>query len=860
MNFLYCISILSRLIVSIFLLGRYFSFSQEPNLERTQEPILWANSIQLAYGLSPSFLDLLQEMYHSVGVSQADQRKKIPALLEEYYSKRKGDSTFEFDQFLQSTFQGFHAANPDVSTVAENSPIIISALAAQIIYGINDSVFLALYYFLESKEVALEEWDEKFGELLVKYQQLERDLEFRRDTSVKEPLRMLKRGEIEEALGLLRERYEFSIREVDRARKEQALAAYDYGNILELRLKYKEATEVFKDAVDNQPNNTKFINSYCLNLMRNGRYDKVIPLYSKAIQLDSTAYGSGDSSVAMLYNNLGSAWELLGNSNQAIEFFDRALRIYVNYLGQNHPYVARCYKNLGASWDSKGEYKKAIEYYNQALRIDTLFLGKRHPAVAITYNNLGAAWKLMGEYETAIKFYNQALNIDTVVLGEYHPTVAIRYSNLGSVWSSNGKYDRAIEYFEDALKIDTTLFGLEHPVVATIYNNLGLTWHHKRMYNRAINYLEQALRIDSVALGKNHSSMAMCYNNLGIVWCSKGKYDIAIQFYEKALGIDTISLGSKHHRVATRYKNIGHIWESKGEYDRAIEYYNRALGIDSIALGKNHPSVANDYSNLGTALRLKKKYDKAMIFLELALKIDSSTLRYNHPNFAIRYNNLGSIWMAKKEYDSAIAFYERAFKINLISFGENHPKLGISNNNLGVALMAKRDYKDAIRYFQQGISIMRQYLPEHQTNLEEFHKNISQAYNLLGMKFYRDSQFKLAFRNFFSAFKYSEDGNDSSLIINGFNNVGSCFKHLGKYDSALVYLNQGIMLGEKITLKDVTHTLKRLYFHKASSLHRMGRKEEARKIFRQLKEQAFKENDLEFLEEIEEERNRPKEE
>ena len=851
-----------------------FSKAQELDYSRPEEPILWANSIHLAYGLVPSSLDLLLEVYSLEGIIPSEQRRKIPALLEEYYIQQKSDSTLVFGQFIWSTFKNSEVVNPELFTLTANSPILISGRAGQITYGINDSVFLALYEFLESQEIALEEWDEKFGELLLKYQQLERDLELRRDNLAKEALRILKRGEIGKALELLRERYEFSIREVDRARKEQALAAYDYGNILELRLKYRDATDVFKDAVEQHPENTQFLNAFASNLNSIGKYDQAIPWLQKAIHLDSLAYGGQDTSVSMLYGNMGRVWEFKGEFGKAIWYFEQALDIYLMAFGGKHSKVASQYSNLGVSWRSKGEYERALKYLERALEIDSLIFGKDHLALERDYLHLGRIWDSKGNYDRAIGYYERALRIDTILLSKEHPKVSDVYNNLGLAWESKGEYDRAIEYFEKALRITSSVFGETHPDNAHRLTNLGSSWRLKGNYDKALEYHEQALKIDTAALGHRHTNVAIRYNNLGSVWEIKGDYDRAIKYYEQALEIDTIALGIDHPRVANRYNNLGSAWSYKGEYDKAISFYEQALGIDTLSLSKDHPRLANRFNNLGSAWAYKGDYDQAISYFGKALRIDTISLGRNYPEVAIRYSNLGSMWSYKGDYDRAIEYFEKALRI-LSTLGENPPNLAPVLSSMAGALYSKGDYDHSIEYYQKALKIFFLYLPEHHPNIKTTHQNYAGPLNAKGMEFYQDRDYEQALPYFRSSLKYSQLGEDRSFMVTGYNNVGTSHKHLGDYDSALVYLNQGIALAKQLdqviekqlqeypdsilALPDFeaykqqylhTTVLKRLYFHKASTFFRMGKIKKAEEIFERLKKQAKEEKDQEFLAEI----------
>jgi tetratricopeptide (TPR) repeat protein len=68
-----------------------------------------------------------------------------------------------------------------------------------------------------------------------------------------------------------------------------------------------------------------------------------------------------------------------------------ALSIDKQIYGNRHPNMANRLNNIGAAWDSLGDSKKAIEYYEQGLAIDKELYGGRHPNVAIKLNNSGSA-------------------------------------------------------------------------------------------------------------------------------------------------------------------------------------------------------------------------------------------------------------------------------------------------------------------------------------------------------------------------------------------------------------------------------------------------------------------------------------
>jgi tetratricopeptide (TPR) repeat protein len=179
-----------------------------------------------------------------------------------------------------------------------------------------------------------------------------------------------------------------------------------------------------------------------------------------------------DGNVAVLFSDLGQAYDILGKYKEVIFWTDKSLKIDREIFGEAHQKVAIRYNNLGSAYKALGDYSKAIDYYEKALKIDREIFGEAHPDVAIDYNNLGEAYRALGEYSKAIDYYEKALKIDRDIFGEAHPDVAIDYNNLGGAYDSLGEYSKAIDYGEKALEIFVKFLGNDHPTTKIIYNNL----------------------------------------------------------------------------------------------------------------------------------------------------------------------------------------------------------------------------------------------------------------------------------------------------------------------------------------------------------------------------------------------------
>jgi len=100
------------------------------------------------------------------------------------------------------------------------------------------------------------------------------------------------------------------------------------------------------------------------------------------------AISEKDDHVAVLLNNLGRAYETLGDASKAIEYYEKALQIDLKAFGDQHPQVAIYYNNFGMAYKTLGDASKAIEYYEKALLIFTKVYGKDHPKAKAVKKNL----------------------------------------------------------------------------------------------------------------------------------------------------------------------------------------------------------------------------------------------------------------------------------------------------------------------------------------------------------------------------------------------------------------------------------------------------------------------------------------
>ena len=78
-------------------------------------------------------------------------------------------------------------------------------------------------------------------------------------------------------------------------------------------------------------------------------YQNAIAVYEKALAKNREVLGEKHPSTAMDYNNLGEAWNTLGDYQKAIVNFEKALAIFREVLPEGHPNTRHVEANLAAA-------------------------------------------------------------------------------------------------------------------------------------------------------------------------------------------------------------------------------------------------------------------------------------------------------------------------------------------------------------------------------------------------------------------------------------------------------------------------------------------------------------------------------
>ena len=219
---------------------------------------------------------------------------------------------------------------------------------------------------------------------------------------------------------------------------------------------WENSAAIFENATKVTDYNWLAYNNLGLALMRDGKAEKAVFYYKKALEIKP------DYLIAL--DNLGIALFQLGKYEKALFYYSEALKI--------DPDRAGIHNHIANVLTAQGKLEKAVNHYTKALLID--------PGLAITHNNLAIALVAQGNLEKAIFHYESAIKKD--------PEYADAYYNFGCLLLNQKKNREALSHFAEVIKINS-----EH---AQAYHQIGLILVQQGKLKEASKFIIKAIQIN----------------------------------------------------------------------------------------------------------------------------------------------------------------------------------------------------------------------------------------------------------------------------------------------------------------------------------------------------------------------------
>ncbi len=467
--------------------------------------------------------------------------------------------------------------------------------------------------------------------------------------------------------------------------------------------------------------------------------EEAIGLYQQAIEnidRDET------DRIAVMYEKIGSIYQLIGRYQDALVAFGQARKYSANnlivnarsYMNEadivkNHGQLDRALELLGKSrqvlsgprkddrikriellaniaslecWilRIKGKINESMRSGSQAVQLirktkDWHEHAELKKAMARAYFNLAILHSVTGNLEKAIQHCEETLILaeamgDRIGLGSV-------YNTLGTIYRDQGKYDQAINAYTMKLKISQELG--DKTGVGAAYGNLGNAYRNKGDFDKAIELLTKYLSITE-SIGYRQA-IGGANNSLGIAYWDKGEIETAVKFFRQALKISE-EVGDKRLHAIT-LGNLGEVYENRLEHGKAIELFERFLKMSKELADKR--GVANASLALGAAFTESGKYDEANTMLSEAEKI---------------YEDLGNKNALGNVYHFAAKLFLKQGQLKIsqkraeqgLKVGKESGSIGLQAEcllDLGKISSAQKDYMKAAGYFKSALDLAHKF-------------------------------------------------------------------------------------------------------------------------------------------------------
>ncbi len=474
----------------------------------------------------------------------------------------------------------------------------------------------------------------------------------------------------------------------------------------------------------------------CTRLMQ---YKEGIRCYEKAIERDRAVYGDKPHPyVAMFFNNLGLAYEALGEVQQALQYQERSLDMKRAVYGDKaYPDVAATLNNVGSAHDKLGDPSKGLEYFTQAFQMRKAFYGDQaHADLAGSLTNLGVAYEKLGDVPKALLYYEQSLQMNKALYEDKaHPDLATSLGNLGNAHKALGEARKGLQYQEQALEMRQKLYGDQaHPNLALSLNNVGIAYEGLRDLHKGLEYFEQAFEMrQALYRDKAHPDLASSLMNVGVAYEELGDVQKGLMYQRQALEMrQNFYRDQTHPDLARSFMNVGVAYAALGEAKQGLAYYEQALKMYKKLYGDQaHPDLATSLNNMGSAYAALRELQKALPYFEQALKMRQALYKGKaQPDLAVSLNNLGVTYAALRDLHKGLEYFEQAFEMRQALYRDKaHPDLASSLMSLGIAYEALEEYTKAKQHYEEGLMISNKLPGEAHPYIQTFTQKLGRLVN-----------------------------------------------------------------------------------------------------------------------------------
>jgi len=306
----------------------------------------------------------------------------------------------------------------------------------------------------------------------------------------------------------------------------------------------------------------------------------------------------------------------LGDLGKALEFFELSLSLSREL--NDIPGQAATLNNIGAAYDVLGERQKALEYYTLAMPLYKADGDESGEATVLS--NIGVIYDTLGEKKKAIDYYEKALPLWRSVGNDRGEATTL--SNIGKLYNDVGASQKALQVLAVALKLRRKIGDLGGEAVTLV--NIGMIYSELRNQPKALEHYFLALPLVQKIGDKLNEGITL--NNIGAAYEHSGQKEKALEFYNLSLSLRA-AVGDTTGE-STTLNNLMLLWDKMDNPAMAIVYGKKSVntlqglrsqikGLDKTSPESFRETVEHTYRDLVNILIRSGRLAEAQSILGL---------------------------------------------------------------------------------------------------------------------------------------------------------------------------------------------------------------------------------------------------
>ena len=266
--------------------------------------------------------------------------------------------------------------------------------------------------------------------------------------------------------------------ELDARRLSAAETAFETGELLATRLRYRQALARFAEAAELTPARETDLRATRLHqwgiiAWRLGDFPTAVSALRQALEIRERTADADAPAVARALGALAVALRASGDLGEAERLYRRQLAIYDQPGQPVSASLGTTLSNLGTVLHVAGRYEEAEPLFRRAVEIGERLLDPEHEDLGYWLNNLAGVLYRRGRTLEAEPLLRRALAIGEKTLDPGHPDLATRLANLSYLLATTGRAAEAEVLGRRALEIRERVLRADHPHIAESRHNLA---------------------------------------------------------------------------------------------------------------------------------------------------------------------------------------------------------------------------------------------------------------------------------------------------------------------------------------------------------------------------------------------------